>query len=71
MDFCNAIDDSKYNGKIGTPKKALCRNIIDPAGMSKFDSIFKKIDRQKYPFVDGLYYLFIIVFLLILFLFFA
>lgn len=47
------------------------RNIIDPAGMSKFDSIFKKIDRQKYPFVDGLYYLFIIVFILILFLFFA
>lgn len=39
--------------------------------MAKFDSIFKKIDRQKYPFVDGLYYLFIIVFLLILFLFFA
>lgn len=39
--------------------------------MAKFDSIFKKIDRQKYPFVDGLYYLFIIVFLLILFLFFG
>jgi len=39
--------------------------------MSKFNNIFKKIDRQKYPFVDGLYYLFIIVFLLILFLFFA
>lgn len=48
-----------------------CRNIIDPAGMSKFDSIFKKLDRQKYPFVDGLYYLFIIVFIFILFLFFA
>ena len=39
--------------------------------MSKFDSIFNKIDRQKYPFVDGLYYLFIVLFLLILFLFFA
>ncbi|ACT95147.1 hypothetical protein Dfer_3943 [Dyadobacter fermentans DSM 18053] len=39
--------------------------------MSKFDSIFKKLDRQKYPFVDGLYYLFIIVFIFILFLFFA
>lgn len=36
-----------------------------------FDNLFKKLDRQKYPFIDGLYYLFIIVFLLILFLFFA
>lgn len=39
--------------------------------MSKFENLFKKIDRQRYPFVDGLYYLFIIVFLLILFLFFG
>jgi len=39
--------------------------------MSKFDDLFKKLDRQKYPFIDGLYYLFIIVFLFILFLFFA
>jgi hypothetical protein len=39
--------------------------------MSKFDNIFKRIDRQKYPFVDGLYYLFILVFLLILFIFFG
>ena len=53
------------------PQEARGRNIIDPAGLSKFDSIFKKIDRQKYPFVDGLYYLFISVFILILFLFFA
>lgn len=53
------------------PPEGQGRNNIDPAGMSKFDSIFKKIDRQKYPFVDGLYYLFIIVFILILFLFFA
>ena len=36
-----------------------------------FEKLFKKLDRQKYPFVDGLYYLFIIVFILILFLFFA
>jgi hypothetical protein len=39
--------------------------------MSKFDNLFKKLDRQKYPFIDGLYYLFIIVFILLLFLFFA
>jgi len=39
--------------------------------MSKFDNIFKKLDRQKYPFIDGLYYLFIIIFIGILFLFFA
>lgn len=39
--------------------------------MSKFDDIFKKLDRQKYPFIDGLYYLFIIIFIGILFLFFA
>ena len=40
-------------------------------GMSKFDRLFKKLDRQKYPFIDGLYYLFILVFLLILFIFFS
>ena len=34
------------------------------------NNIFKKLDRQKYPFIDGLYYLFMILFLLILFLFF-
>lgn len=39
--------------------------------MSKFNDLFKKLDRQKYPFIDGIYYLFIIVFILILFLFFA
>jgi hypothetical protein len=39
--------------------------------MSKIDNLLKKLDRQKYPFIDGLYYLFIIVFLFILFLFFA
>ena len=39
--------------------------------MSMFDTIFKKLDRQKYPFIDGLYYLFIIIFIGILFLFFA
>ncbi|OJV18931.1 MAG: hypothetical protein BGO21_01525 [Dyadobacter sp. 50-39] len=71
MDFCNAIDDSKYNGKIGAAERRIAGNINDLAGMAKFNSIFKKIDRQKYPFVDGLYYLFIIVFLLILFLFFG
>lgn len=36
-----------------------------------FDNLFKKLDRQQYPFVDGLYYLFIILFILLLFLFFA
>ena len=39
--------------------------------ISKLNQFFKQLDRQKYPFVDGLYYLFILVFLLILFLFFA
>jgi len=39
--------------------------------MGKFDDIFKKLDRQKYPFIDGLYYLFIIIFIGLLFLFFA
>ena len=48
-------------------------NIYDKTmgSMSKFDDIFKKLDRQKYPFIDGLYYLFIIIFIGILFLFFA
>jgi len=36
-----------------------------------FKNLFKKVDRQKYPFVDGLYYLFIIVFILLLFVFFS
>lgn len=36
-----------------------------------FKKLFKKVDRQKYPFVDGLYYLFIIVFILLLFVFFS
>ena len=36
-----------------------------------FNKLFKKVDRQQYPFVDGLYYLFIIVFILLLFLFFS
>jgi hypothetical protein len=39
--------------------------------MEKFNDIFKKLDRQKYPFIDGLYYIFIIIFLAILFIFFA
>lgn len=39
--------------------------------IDKFNQFFKQLDRQKYPFVDGLYYVFILVFLLILFLFFA
>jgi hypothetical protein len=30
-----------------------------------FKNIFKKLDRQKYPFVDGIYYLLIILFLII------
>lgn len=38
--------------------------------MGIFNNLFKKLDRQKYPFIDGLYYLFMIVFLFILFLFF-
>lgn len=36
-----------------------------------FKNLFKKVDRQKYPFVDGLYYLFMIVFILLLFVFFS
>jgi hypothetical protein len=36
-----------------------------------FKNIFKKVDRQQYPFVDGLYYLFIIVFIVLLFVFFS
>jgi len=39
--------------------------------MSKFNDFFNKLDRQKYPFIDGLYYLFIILFIAILFLFFS
>lgn len=39
--------------------------------IQKLNQLFKQLDRQKYPFVDGLYYLFIIIFLLLLFLFFA
>jgi hypothetical protein len=38
--------------------------------MGMLNNIFKKLDRQKYPFIDGLYYIFMIIFLLILFLFF-
>ncbi len=36
-----------------------------------FKDLFKKLDRQRYPFVDGLYYLFIILFIVLLFVFFA
>jgi hypothetical protein len=36
-----------------------------------FKGFFKNLDRQRYPFVDGLYYLFIIVFIILLFFFFA
>jgi hypothetical protein len=39
--------------------------------LEKFNRIFSQLDRQKYPFIDGLYYIFILVFLFILFLFFA
>lgn len=34
-------------------------------------NFFKKLDRQQYPFIDGLYYLFIILFIVLLFIFFA
>jgi len=30
-----------------------------------FKKLFDKIDRQKYPFIDGIYYLFILIFLII------
>ncbi len=36
-----------------------------------FKDLFKKIDRQQYPFIDGLYYLFMILLIVLLFLFFA
>lgn len=36
-----------------------------------FKDFFKKIDRQQYPFLDGLYYLFIVALLALMFLFFA
>lgn len=39
--------------------------------MSILNKIFKKIDRQTYPFVDGLYYLFIVLFIGLLFVLFA
>ncbi|CAG5071806.1 hypothetical protein DYBT9623_03791 [Dyadobacter sp. CECT 9623] len=45
--------------------------ISEQQEMGKFNDFFKSLDRQKYPFIDGLYYLFMIVFLLVLFLFFA
>ncbi len=35
------------------------------------DKIFKKINRQTYPFVDGLYYIFIVLFIGLLFVLFA
>jgi hypothetical protein len=35
--------------------------------MKWFNAIFKKLDRQTYPFVDGLYYLFIVLFIALLF----
>ncbi len=31
------------------------------------DKLFKKLDRQEYPFVDGIYYVFIILFIGLLF----
>ncbi len=30
-----------------------------------FKRLFKKLDRQKYPFVDGIYYLLMIILLII------
>ncbi len=36
-----------------------------------FKNLFQKVDRQQYPFLDGLYYLFIVVFILLLFVFFS
>lgn len=30
-----------------------------------FKYLFKKLDRQKYPFVDGIYYLLMIILLII------
>lgn len=30
-----------------------------------FKHLFKKLDRQKYPFVDGIYYLLMIILLII------
>lgn len=35
--------------------------------MKWFSHIFKKLDRQTYPFIDGLYYLFIVLFIVLLF----
>lgn len=35
------------------------------------DKIFKKINRQTYPFVDGLYYIFIVLFIGLLFVLFT
>lgn len=39
--------------------------------IERINRLFGKLDRQKYPFIDGLYYVFILVFLFVLFLFFA
>jgi hypothetical protein len=36
-----------------------------------FKDFLKKLDRQQYPFLDGLYYLFIILLLVLMFIFFA
>jgi hypothetical protein len=36
-----------------------------------FNDLLKKMDRQRYPFVDGLYYLFIVLFIILLFIFFS
>ena len=61
---------NKYTPKILTNRIPKF-NIKARQDMSKFNDFFNKLDRQKYPFIDGLYYLFIILFIAILFLFFA
>jgi|GEM_PF-1043104 len=35
--------------------------------MNWFKRIFKKINRQTYPFIDAFYYLFIVLFIVLLF----
>lgn len=49
--------------------RKLTHNVNHPI-MKKLDHFLKKLDRHKYPFIDGIYYLFIIVFIFILFVFF-
>ena len=39
--------------------------------MEFLNKLLNRLDRHDYPFIDGLYYLFVLLFLALLFLFFS